>query len=386
MPYIPGIDGLRAFAVLGVLLYHLTAPYAGLGWSGVNLFFVISGFLITRILLETRDTENYFSSFYARRALRIFPIYYVTVLACIVVDALHSRPLNDVWYYFVYLQNHLLAATYFRPAAPAFLYHTWSLAVEEQFYLIWPFVVWLVPRHRLVHVCIALIVIAQASRVALFWTSENYYYPVVLLLPQADTLAAGALLACLHRGVSVGLYHRIVACAAAAGGAGLLTFITVLGYPALRGPETYLHTPAGGLLFTSLALLFFSVVGIVASHGDGSALAGSVTVRLLEWRVLRGIGRISYGVYMYHTLTISYGQTLINRALAGLGFMTLAEMSWPIRDGLMIALTVGIAWLSWRFFESRVTALKDHFRPREEHRSEATRVPVRTRVIEIAKD
>lgn len=354
MRHIKGIDGLRAFAVLGVLLYHQHVPKSGLGWSGVQLFFVISGFLITRILLDTKEASNYFSSFYARRVLRIFPIYYLTLIFLVIVDAVHGRPLSDVPYYFLYLQNHILAATQFNPKAPWFLYHTWSLAVEEQFYLLWPLVVWITPRQRLIQICAALMVIAPATRLVMFLVSKNVYYPAFLLLPQADALAAGALLACLP----VANRRALVRASAIAGAAGLAAFMATLGYDALAWPKTYLVAPSGVLLHTVLALLFLSVVGGVAGLSDGAIL------RALEFGPLRGIGRISYGVYMYHTLVFGYALTYSDRMLSRLKMMKLSDVHWSLRAPLLIALTIGVAAISWRVIESPINSLKRRFAAR----------------------
>src|SRR5208282_3024374 len=160
------LDGLRATAIILVFFCHtkhlipLVNPftfylswYAGQGWMGVDLFFVLSGFLITGILLDTQQASNYFAGFYARRVLRIFPLYYLVLTTVIILgNLIHSPrvtatlPLpEDRWLYFCYMTNWLgLWKGHWGTNYVNYLAHFWSLAVEEQFYLVWPLIVWLV--------------------------------------------------------------------------------------------------------------------------------------------------------------------------------------------------------------------------------------------------
>ena len=156
---IRSLDGLRAIAIVLVMLHHSPAmkAYFGApryGWVGVDLFFVLSGYLITGILVEAKGGPNYYRNFYARRALRIWPLYFAVLIAITVVmpRVVHSEHFNvglPPWYYFLLLQN-----LFFTRALLTFLSPTWSLAVEEQFYLIWPFVISLISRTSLVRLCV----------------------------------------------------------------------------------------------------------------------------------------------------------------------------------------------------------------------------------------
>ena len=165
------LDGLRGLAVLAVVLYHATllAPGTGatgrtllaaarLGWAGVDLFFVLSGFLITRLLVESRGADNYFRVFYARRLLRIFPLYYVSLLVLVL---LFRVPGGESLWYWLYASN-VKATLSGWPSAP--LSHFWSLAVEEQYYLVWPLAVSLLSRRALVSLCAGLVVLVPAAR------------------------------------------------------------------------------------------------------------------------------------------------------------------------------------------------------------------------------
>src|SRR5687767_2907742 len=164
--FIPALDGLRGIAIILVMLHHFTyyRPNSGIdaqiasvlffGWAGVDLFFVLSGFLITGILLDTRDSKRYFSTFYARRTLRIFPLYYLVLLLAFVVlpkfPALHPVLLGQVgpvdlppqWPYWLYLTNFSIADGGW---VHGWVDVAWSLAIEEQFYLVWPLMIWLCP-------------------------------------------------------------------------------------------------------------------------------------------------------------------------------------------------------------------------------------------------
>src|SRR5579885_3225639 len=159
--HIPALDGLRGIAILLVLWFHFRGYLGGepiqctlaiigeFGWIGVDLFFVISGFLITRILLQTKEKPDYFRSFYTRRALRIFPLYYASLAVLFLAPMSfmsHSLPVaHDRLWFWIYLANWNPLFEQIRPGSAA---HFWSLSVEEQFYLVWPLLVWALSRKQ----------------------------------------------------------------------------------------------------------------------------------------------------------------------------------------------------------------------------------------------
>jgi peptidoglycan/LPS O-acetylase OafA/YrhL len=215
--HVPALDGIRGLAILMVMLYHLTLPpaaaldrvWAGIasfGWAGVDLFFVLSGFLITGILFDAKGGKHYFRNFYARRTLRIFPLYYAVMMVLLVIvprlpfahAARYAAASGDQIWYWTYLSNFALGWRHEWNLGSLDL--AWSLAIEEQFYLLWPAVVFLLGRRALIGICGAVIVAALAARTALtLWGAHPI--PIHVLTPcRMDSLALGALVALAARG------------------------------------------------------------------------------------------------------------------------------------------------------------------------------------------
>lgn len=356
------LDGLRGLAILFVVLFHalffgvplpgavpldgaaLYPRLATLGWCGVDVFFVLSGFLITGILLRSKGAPHYFRNFYARRSLRIFPLYYVVVVLLLFVL---DRPPADAATkasYLLYYQNWRYALVGEVPFDPARLV-TWSLAIEEQFYLLWPAVVWLVGRRTLVVVCLVAIVGAMALRLALLAGGLHTTY---FLTPcRLDTLAAGALFAV------VGCPGpRLGTAAALAGAIGLWTTAAWAGSP-------FPETPSVQRFGLPSALLL--AVGLLSL-----ALAGGRFARLCTWRPLRSLGQFSYCIYLVHYLVID------GLARASYFAMPAAWQQWllasltPVPLVLLFTLACltvswAIGFASWHLFEKWFLALKRHF-------------------------
>ncbi|MGC4050099.1 MAG: acyltransferase [Paludibaculum sp.] len=349
---IPELDGVRGLAILLVLAVHfgLTAnlpeplySLLRLGWSGVDLFFVLSGFLITGILLETAGSPNYFRAFYARRALRIFPLYYIYIAAFFfgvlpLAAALH-RPVPpgpaQGWYW-LYLSNwrSALGPDY------AFLSHLWSLSIEEQFYLVWPPLVLWLRRRRLPWLCGALIVAAPILR---FLWRDHQYSPEFLyrLTPfRVDTLAWGALLAVTVRSdAALAWCLRWGRIAAAMAGAGLTGIFLFFG---TRNSQPVVAV-AGYSLF---AILYIFVV-----------LSGYQGWRPLRFSLLRTFGKYSYGVYVLHFPLVGYFYLAMAPVSKTMGSVPAALAAFLL--GSVISL--GLAWVSWALLERRFLAWKDRF-------------------------
>jgi len=223
LEHLPGLDVVRGVAIIWVLLHHTlkikassSFPLLGEwlssyiiefvthGWLGVNLFFVLSGFLITRILLSTLKSDRYFSNFYVRRALRIFPLYYgLLILAffmvCLPVCHYHfvhwagaARLWSDQIWYWTFLVNVKIFLT--NSWQSDYFNHTWTLAVEEQFYLFWPFLCWLLAPRKLAWLCLGIVFLCPAIRIFLAWHGASFVVLRSFTLAQIDSFAFGAFL------------------------------------------------------------------------------------------------------------------------------------------------------------------------------------------------
>jgi peptidoglycan/LPS O-acetylase OafA/YrhL len=290
----PALDGLRAIAVLAVLGFHGNISWLGGGFLGVDLFFVLSGFLITRLLLDERGLTGTIAlgRFYARRVLRLFPALVVVGAAVIIYAEVHldpaqaSRALHDALATATYHMNWRLAL-FDHPPFGRFD-HAWSLAIEEQFYVLWPLLVAVLARRRGPRaVAIAAgtgVALSAAFRVALSLADQparRIYYG---LDTHADGLLLGALFAALTVIMTTSALRRRLPRWA---GAAALCFAGLAMLRFVRG-STFVDT-TGLLLFElAVAIVLLDVV------------SGSPITRFLEGRALVGIGRISYGIYLWH--------------------------------------------------------------------------------------
>ncbi len=185
---VPALDGLRGLAILAVVEFHFaegltnaSRPESAIynvfrtGWLGVDLFFVLSGFLITGILSNSKGTPGYFRNFYWRRALRIFPPYYAFLFVFGVLYPLaRHRPLDAPWWHWTYLTNVAIAAGL--PVNSCS--HFWSLAIEEQFYLLWPLLIYMLSRKAAMNACIACVGIAAAARICFCLQESDFPLPM----------------------------------------------------------------------------------------------------------------------------------------------------------------------------------------------------------------
>jgi len=333
-----------------VLLFHLQVHWFSLGWTGVTLFFVLSGFLITGILLDARGSPHCLRDFYVRRGLRIFPIYYLTLLVVTVVAVILDQKVGDLPYYLIYAQNYLLGVTNFTPSFPVAFNQSWSLAVEEQFYLLWPLAVLWLSRRKLLILTASLFGLGFASRALLLLATHNAALMDAALPAQLEPLAAGAILAILVRSGrdlrSIAIKGMYIAAAA---GAWLLYLIHANGLPAYWHPDVW-ATSLDNLPTVTLLALFFG--GIVSMAVAGTAILSN----LLRLRVLRHIGKVSYGIYMYHFPVYMAVDEFLWHAFPGEpGLVPLAH---PVGK---IVITYLLALASWRLVESPLLRLKERF-------------------------
>jgi peptidoglycan/LPS O-acetylase OafA/YrhL len=362
--HIPALDGLRGCAILGVLLLHLTSAMSApagaparlvkqafsIGWTGVDLFFVLSGFLITGILYDARDTPHRLRTFYARRALRILPLYYGFVLLLFAVPPLvgaaaYATPWRQQLPYWLYVQN----VWPMRGGALDFAGHLWSLAIEEQFYLVWPLLVFTLSRRAMLRVCAACVAGALAFRIASVFAVDEMARVYFLTPARIDGLALGGAIALVMRTSGGVARLRRMAPAVLVIAAAVVAAAPL--HPSGFAPGGVYMVTVG---YTALASLFGAVL-VLALDGRASALP-----RLLSSPVLRFFGRYSYGLYVVHVPVIGLAR------LAGVSPDAFAGTRWELPAllgyvALMGGASILVALASWTLFEKRFLRLKSRF-------------------------
>ncbi|MFN7944217.1 MAG: acyltransferase [Blastocatellia bacterium] len=361
------LDGVRGLAALLVLCYHafyiplLNQPVSGLakllaeatraGWLGVDLFFVLSGFLITGILLDSRTERNYFRNFYARRVLRIMPLYYAALLVLLMC---YRGSGSFVLLGSVYLTN--LAALF---AVPMLFGPLWSLSVEEHFYLLWPWLVRYLSARRLAILAALIVLLTPLVRALAFGrvgVMEIYYYSWF----RFDGLALGALLAIgLRRESCTAAQLRRAALSAVSVG----IIIIAAGLPfGILSRERFVGTT---LLYTAAQLIF---AGLIAA----ALLPGRSLLRAaLAWRPLTWCGEISYCFYLVHVFCFHLIDWLLEQAGTDLAAMIGLTGTVTVRAVAGTIISFVIAALSWRYFETPILSLRRHFAPAACHHDQA---------------
>jgi peptidoglycan/LPS O-acetylase OafA/YrhL len=339
---IPQLDAVRGLAVLLVLM-HNTDIYPSLhlgfiannGWMGVDLFFVLSGFLITGILVDAQESAGYFRNFYARRCLRIWPLYYSALLIMLVLaqllppaerQAIFGARSEPWWAFPLFLQNFLVPVP---TMATGLLGVTWSLAVEEQFYLVWPWVVRFCSQSQLSKIAIAVICVSPALRFYLSQHQVNIYSNTFCRL---DGLMAGALLALVARSRGF-VPSRFVTQA----------WVALLVSAPLALMIGTLH--ARWMVFSLVALASTSFV-YLALFSKQKWLHAILTSRFLVYT-----GTISYGIYLLQKIPLDAAKTfhlhlppLLALAMTTIATYAMAALSWNLLEKPFLRLK--------RFFEA----------------------------------
>lgn len=340
------LDALRALAVLVVMVHHLApALFPGLtlaAWAAVRLFFVLSGFLVTGLLLRARDaveaghttTGAALRRFHGRRLLRIVPVYYGVILGLALFDAGEVR--ETLWWHLAFLSNVKFVIDGWHHA---YIGQFWFLAAQEQFYLVWPLLMLALPRRALLPVVLVTIAIGPLYRawaVGMGWTLATE----ALLPANLDTLGLGALLALLtHRG-SVDRFRTRGWAGVGTAAAALLLALQLAPVAARVGPVAL--TAASDLLMgvASLVLIAHAAAGFGGAAG-----------RVMTWPPLLYLGTISYGAFAYHL--VAGGVVAWAAAAAGL-----AALPPALFATLGVALTLCAAALSWHAVEQPLGRLK----------------------------
>lgn len=346
MKYIKQLDGIRAIAALMVMFFHFfknieanSQFYSAIkkisifGQTGVSLFFVLSGFLITRILLSTKEKKNYFKNFYLRRALRIFPLYYLfLIIYYFLIPSISNFqfvPFNQQIYYWIYIQNFAITFNW-KNSGPD---HFWSLAVEEHFYLFWPLMVYFIQYQKIKLGLLLIIILAFISRLFFIENKIDVFY---FTLTRMDELALGALLASFEKDGKLNYAKTKI----------FFISIVILMVPTII---LWIHTTgkSNSLIqlfkFNLISLIYFCLVGLTVCLKNENFLN-----KILKSKFFIYTGKISYGLYVYHPLCFFMTSVLLKVTNVSISFF------------LSFLLTYLIASLSYYFYESYFISLKKH--------------------------
>ena len=337
---IPELDGVRGIAILMVLGFHfahvLPRPETflfALGWAGVDLFFALSGYLITRILLATKDNAKYFVNFYGRRVLRIFPLAFAYLAAYfwVALPLAHhfgydlERDGSDQLWYWTYLAN-------WHNGLHGSLSHLWSLSIEEQFYLLWPTVVFVSSSLRLKRICILLTVVPLGLRLLLMEVFHSVLAPGMTFC-RTEALALGALIALLKE-------PRLIRTM------GIVAAIGVVAISVAFGTDDRVMRIYG------LTLIAFACAGLVQTTVE-LAGGGTYLARLLRLYWLRRFGKYSYAIYVLHAPILAVCMHLWARQPGPFSGAALFVL------GIASSYAAGLT--SWHLFEKKILRLKRYF-------------------------
>ena len=362
------LDGIRGIAILLVFAFHAfkrasyftanpilnyIAKLTSIGWIGVDIFFVLSGFLITSILLQKKGEKDYFKNFYARRVLRIFPLYYI-MLGIIIFSMLAVEPeaqahiLERLPFYLLYQQNWLMAAG---DLPPIYLLVTWSLAIEEQFYLFWPFLIYFLQKRALVLANIGIILLSVFVRIIIALVSDDaitaHYISYYSTITRLDTLALGALIAIIFK-ESILWQERLkkIALPALLGSTALVLIVVLMP----NREELYNNIPIRLTGYSVLAIMGGSSIVFSLTHDKSSLLR-----RFFRSKSLRFFGKYSYALYLIHPLILQIFLDILWDAKYR-GWQ--AYVSYLV---ISFSLTIILSLLSWHLLEKRMLGLKRYF-------------------------
>lgn len=360
------LDGLRGFAILAVFFYH----YAGslgthassiglrvlsvafsIGWSGVDLFFVLSGFLITGILFDTQNDEQYYRKFYTRRALRIFPIYYLTLLLLVLFAfsiGVHWRPADSFFLIYLGYPAVLIWPSLANISPLIRITHLWSVSMEEQYYMVWPWVIAKLRSPNSILKCCAFLAALSLVLRTLVWASgsQNMAWSYAFLPCRLDQLALGAAIAVLVRGP---LQQRLQQFAPIVLIVGTLSMVIICW---TRHTVDHGDAVIGTIGYTVLGAVYGSLLTLCLR-------TGSWLQRIFSLRILRVFGKYSYGLYLYH-FPLSVVLSPMKEFFVAKCHSFILGSTVHIIVCLLVNLIVAAA--SFRWFEAPIMRLKDRFR------------------------
>jgi peptidoglycan/LPS O-acetylase OafA/YrhL len=318
----------------------------------MDIFFVLSGFLITDILLNTFDDKNYLRNFYLRRILRVFPLYYIIlILFVFILPQVPGFPLRlhyyveYKWWFFTFLQNWVLI--FHQPGDQSALAHLWSMAVEEQFYLIWPLLVAMIRKPKLLLILMLLILFTLSIMRFWLWTRHIHglaYYNL-FLFTRIDGICIGCMVALLQKidRKFIGKHMALIVLVFA-----IINFVFYLINLRYQNSFPYL-----GLIGFSTFSMIFGMLAYEIVNGSTS-----IFERLLNVSFLKFMGKVSYGTYIFHwPLFLLLNPILYNWAKINLAFIH----SQFFASLVVTILAFGLGYLSYRFYETKFLNLKKYF-------------------------
>jgi len=355
--YYPALDGLRGIAIIMVVVFHNFGfiNYFFFGWLGVDLFFVLSGLLITEILINTVDRPGFLRNFYLRRILRIFPLYYLLLIVCLVILPLLPS-LKDTlryytdhqWWFWLYFQNWLYILH--PPERNNLLLHLWSIAVEEQFYLIWPFAILFIKNRKILFAIVVSLLAGIMVTRSLLWVTntQGLQYFNLYIFTRIDGICLGCALA-LIRNIKPDFIKNNTAV--------LVSFFALLNFVFffINRVRNFSFPYYPFIGYTTFAILFTILVDECASNNNGWAAS------VFKNPVLKFFGKISYGFYIIHWPVYKFSNDRFVSYLDNFNIgnqQVVMIISATLATGIAIVLSV----LSYHFFESRFLRLKDRLK------------------------
>ena len=346
LKYHKELDGVRAIAAFMVIFFHfwheggfnlppLLIRIANFGRTGVSLFFVLSGFLITRILIATKESPGYFTSFYVRRSLRIFPLYYLFLTLTFIILPIISGEtfalFNLQIYSWTYLQNFAMAFRW-PHVGPR---HLWSLSVEEHFYLFWPLLIHFLSIRKIVGTIVLIIIMALGVR---YFMVEHDYEAYYFTFARIDELSMGALLAVLE------IKNKLIEKNANK----FLLISVILAIPTIAFLAIFTNMDNNIVQivkYNLLAFTFLGTVGYVISMRETNWVK-----RFLRTRPMMFSGKISYGLYLYHPLCIATIGSIFPKMNLALNFVMAVGFTFLVASASYYLYEVNFLKLK-RFFE-----------------------------------
>jgi peptidoglycan/LPS O-acetylase OafA/YrhL len=358
------IDGLRAVASLLVVSFHyinnqlvnsqsyfgkLFAKLFSFGWAGVDLFFVLSGFLIGSILISNKEKKNYFTTFYVRRFVRIIPTYYLLIFVFLLLGAIpyfkddyfiSGNNIIPTWSYFAMLQNVFMGSL--KNMGNSAMSVSWSIGIEEQFYLVIPFLIYFINKRILPYLLVIFIIAANYFRYYYSEPNISFNIPAYLLLPcRMDAISIGVLIAWLNQvyGIEkfVKNYYKII----------LLSMFLVA---AICASLFFLYQDIG-IVRNTLFALFFGGLIIIALGKTESLYVKFLSINILTW-----IGKISYALYLFHYLILG-----VTKKIVGSYFNFDSSITLFFTSVFAFGFSILFSWLVYKFLETPTVALGKKF-------------------------